>query len=196
VRWRNREISAIDEIAGDDYDIPGLWDLVVEEAEEEELDAEAVSIWELKAARKRRQEKLLADFAKLGLTPSAPKAEAAPQVVMKPSPKKVVDPGPLGLSSEDAEEFLPPGCDISKYVGSHEARWRVQSPHFANKSKQRSRLFGEDQNVSDYAAMKFVIKLAWYMEKAKGSGMDCPWEFESDAEDEGAQENQDVQMEP
>ena len=76
-----------------------------------------------------------------------------------------------------SKRFLPPGCDIDKYVGETEARWKVMSPHFPNKTKSRSRMFGVEVGVTDYAAMKFVIMLAWAYEERKGSGKECPWEF-------------------
>jgi hypothetical protein len=37
VRWRNRVINAVEEIGDSDYDCDGLWTMVIEEAEDEEL---------------------------------------------------------------------------------------------------------------------------------------------------------------
>ena len=150
--------------------------MVVEEAGEEEEAAEAADLLELRKRKRLREKKLLADLAKL--MPTTPNAAAVSSFCdTKKMSKKVINPGPAGFTELYSKRFLPPVCDIDKYVGEKEARWKVWSPPFQYKTKSRSRMFGVEVGVTDYEAMRFVIMLAWAQEERKGSGRECPWEF-------------------
>lgn len=77
-----------------------------------------------------------------------------------------------GLSREAAAEYLPAGFSLSK--DGRENRWRLRGQLLKG---EKSKSFGPNSATDDWAAMLFVLQIAWRA-YTRHSGVECPYDFQ------------------
>ena len=104
-------------------------------------------------------------------------APAAAEVLITHKGKRVpqcVVPSEAGYSAEEARQWSPPGCNLSKQTHWH-YRWRAK----ANYLGERSKSVVPSQGITDFDAMVWVLTLAWH-KYSEFSGEPCPFDFKSE----------------
>jgi hypothetical protein len=77
-----------------------------------------------------------------------------------------------GLSVAEALEFAPPLAKMTK-DSIRENRWRIRAPYM----NERSKSFGRGSGLSDWAAMTFLLRLAW-RRYTEVYGVECPFQLD------------------
>ncbi|CAK0895039.1 unnamed protein product [Prorocentrum cordatum] len=159
--------SQVSEVLGPEFE---------EDVEEELMDDRDIKqqCEELKAARARAEVKQKKNMAAAtAMIPAFPPPPAPATAGPAGGRKRKFTPVPAtGLSKEEGQALLPPGCTFSKDL--KENRWRMKSPHLVG---ALSKSYGPASALDDYGAMLYLVLKAW-KEEGRVNEVECPFEFE------------------
>ena len=147
-----------------------MLDMVLEEADDEDAKLELQKLRAKAEAEHRRQLKVDAELH--AVSTSAGRASSSSCKPVRSPVTSQVRESVAGYSVEEARQWAPPGCTLTKEMRWH-TRWRATSQEIGG---VRSKSFSADGLVSDFKAMVWVLNVAWRHYTAI-HGQACPWEF-------------------